>query len=136
MGADRRRSGERLQVLRVRIGGSRELPDIGEIAQGLDAARGGTGANRYEMPREATHAKDALGIGGRRDRAFDQREIVRSSHHPPRRLGEISDVECPGDAKELVLAVKKAQLAAVARGEFPHCQARADTARHVRSPEG
>ena len=123
------------KIFGVRIDGSGEFADIGEVPQGLDAARGGAGANRHQMPRETTHAQDAFGIGGRRNRAFDQREIVRSAHHPPRRFREIGDVELLGDGEQFVLAIEQAQLAAVAGSEFPHCQARAGAARHVRSPE-
>ena len=135
MSADRRRGGERLQIFRVRIDGGGEFADIGEVPQRLDPACGGAGADRHQTAGETTHAQNALGIGRRRDRAFHQREIVRPAHHPPRRLGEIGDVELCGDCEQFVLAVEQAQLAAVARSEFPHREARAGTACHVRSPE-
>src|SRR5271156_2870980 len=60
MGADRRRGRECLQIFGMRIDGSSEFADIGEVPQSLDAARRGASANRYQMPRETTHPQDTV----------------------------------------------------------------------------
>jgi hypothetical protein len=46
MGADRRRGRQRRDVLRLGVHGGHEVVDVVEVAQRLDAARGGAGADR------------------------------------------------------------------------------------------
>ena len=72
--------------------------------------------------RRAADMVDALGVVRRGDRAFDQRQVVAAFHDRARRLREIGDVHRAGESQQLVLAVEQAELAAVARGEFPDGQ--------------
>ena len=121
---DRRGSAQRLDVVGPRIDDRGELAHVLEIAQCLDAARGRARADGDEMLRGATDLMNALGIVRRRDRAFDERQVVWPAHHGARRLDEVRDFDLARDGQQLVFAIEQRELAAVARGELPHGQLR------------
>src|SRR5208337_535441 len=104
-----------------------------EIAQRLDAAGCGAGANRHQEFGGAPNAVDPLGIVRRGDRAFHQRKVVRTFRHRARGFGEIGDFDRVGDREEFVLAVQQAQLTTVAGGELPDRELGFANG-HVRSP--
>ena len=132
---DRGRGRERVDIVGPRIDDGRVFLHIREVAQRLDAAGGRAGADGDERARALAHFADALGIVRRGDRAFDQREIVAPFDGAAGRLGKIGDLDRAGDGEQFVLAVEQAELAAVARGEFPDGEPRlALLRRHVRSP--
>ena len=97
----------------------RELVHVGEVAQRLDPAGGRAGADRDERLRGAPDLLDPLGVVRRRDRALDEREVVRPVRHRARRLAEVGDVDRAGERQQLVLEVEQRELAAVAGGELP-----------------
>ena len=126
---DRSRRGQRRDVGRRRVHDREEVVDGREVAQRLDAARGGAGADRDQRARCTPDLLDALGIVRGRDRALDQREVVGPADGPARGLEEVGDLDLAGDLQQLVLAVEQGELAAVARGELPDGEPR--LARHA-----
>ena len=116
---DRRRGRERGDELRRGVDEARELLDVGEVPQRLDAARSRAGTDRDERLRDAAHLLDPLRVVRRRDRALDDGEVVRPFDLGARRLEEGGDLHLAGDRQQLVLAVEQRQLAAVAGGELP-----------------
>ncbi len=124
VGRDRRRGCKRRDVLRRRVDDPQEIADVGEVAQRLDAAGRGAGADRDQVLRRAPHLPDPLGVVRRRDRALDERQVVGAFDRCARCFEEVRDLDLAGKRKELVLAVEQRELAAVARGELPDCQLR------------
>ncbi len=90
-----------------------------KIAQRLDAAGGGAGADGDQRTRLPPHRVQTFGIVRRGDGAFDQRHVIGAAHDAARGFGEIGDVDRSGDRQQLVLAVEQRKLAAVAGGELP-----------------
>ena len=82
--------------------------DIGEVAERLDAAGGGAGADGDQRLRLAAHLPDALGVMRRGDRPLDQRQVVGPLDDGARRLGEVGDLDRAGDREQLVLAIEQA----------------------------
>ena len=122
---DRGRARQGRDVLRVGVDDRAELGDVGEVAQRLDAAGGGAGADRDHPARHLADLLDPLELVGGGDRALDQRHVVRALHHRPGGLGEVGDLDRAGEWDQLVLAVEQGQLAAVARRELPDRELRA-----------
>ena len=110
---------ERRQVLGVGVDDRAELLDVGPVAQRLDAAAGGAGADGDHELGHLADLVDPLDVLRRGDRALDERDVVRALDHGAGGLGEVGDVDGLGDAQQLVLAVEQAELAAVAGGELP-----------------
>src|SRR6185369_6899219 len=96
-----------------------EVVDVAEVSERLDPARRRARADRDEHLRLAAHALYALGVVRRRDRPFDEREVVGAADDGARGLRKVRDLDLGGDGEQLVLAVEQAQLAAVARRELP-----------------
>ena len=69
---DRARAIERADVLGGGVDGGHELLHVAEIPQRLDAAGGGTGADRDQVARGASYGMDALGVVRGGDRSLDQ----------------------------------------------------------------
>ena len=65
-----------------------------------------------------------LGVLGGRDRALDEREVVRPFDDAARRLEEVGDLDLAGEREQLVLAVEERELATVAGRELPHRELR------------
>ena len=57
---------------------------------------------------------DPFGVVWGRDRALDQRQVVRSFDNLARGLREVGDVDNAGDIEKKVLDVENAQLAPIA----------------------
>jgi hypothetical protein len=72
VGADRRRRLKRADVVGLRVDERGEGLDVGEVAQRLDAAGVGAGADRDERAGLAPDLADALRVVARRDRPLDQ----------------------------------------------------------------
>src|SRR5262245_7663374 len=72
----RRRGGERADVVGPRIDRRHEAGDIGVVAERLNTAGRGTGADRDQGPRSPSHLADAFHVMGRGHRALDQRQII------------------------------------------------------------
>src|SRR5579875_552470 len=69
------------------------------------------------------------------DRAFDQGEVVMSLHFASRCLREIGNLQKACDRQQLVFAVEKAELAAIAGCKLPDSEPRLALRRgHLRSP--
>ena len=100
------------------VDGADELVDVLPVAQGLDAAGGGAGADGDQLVAVAADLLDAAGVVVGGDGAFDQADVVGALQHGPAGFGEVGDVDGAGDAEEFVLGVEEAELAAVAGGEL------------------
>src|SRR3990172_547357 len=122
---DRRRGGERVDVLGRRVHRRGELAHVGEVPERLDPAGGGAGPDRDQPARLLAHLLDAGGVVGGGDRALDERDVVRAFHHLARSLEEVRDLELARDREQLLLAVEERQLAAVAGGELEDRELRA-----------
>jgi hypothetical protein len=96
-----------------------ELVDRGEVAQGLDAAGGGAGADRHQVPGDPTDLLDPLGIVRRRHRALDERDVVGTIDDRRGGFQEVGDLDGARHLEQLVLAVEQGELAAVTGGELP-----------------
>ena len=131
---DRRRGGQRLDIVRPRIDGGDVVVDIGEIAQRLDAAGRGAGADGDQKFRLLAHFKDALRVVLRRDRAFDQGKIVRPLRDGARCFREIRDLDRAGDREQFILAIEQGKLASVAGRELPDREPGTRACRHVKPP--
>ena len=68
---------------------------------------------------DAAHLLDPLGVVRGRDRALDEREVVRPLDDAARRLAEVGELDRARDREQLVLEVEQRELAAVAGGELP-----------------
>ena len=130
---DRGRGRERVDVFGSRVDDGRQLGHVPEVAQRLDAAGGGAGADRHQPARLAPDLLDPLGVVGRRDRALDQRQIVGPPDLGAGRFHEIGDLDRAREGQQLVLAVEQAELAAIAGGELPDRELRPPRC-HLRSP--
>src|ERR1019366_2500664 len=74
---DRRGLAQRGQVVGRGVDGARELGDVREVPERLDAARGRTRPDRDQGPRLAPDLVDALGVVRRRDGALDEGDVIR-----------------------------------------------------------
>src|SRR5512133_1612441 len=109
-----RRVAQRGDVLRAGVDGRHEFVDVGEVAQGLDAAGRGACADGDEPARAGADLADARGLLGGRHRPLDARQVVLTLDPFEAGLREIGDVELAAEREQLVLAVQERQLAAVA----------------------
>ena len=69
-------------------------------------AGGGAGADGDQDLR-MPDLVDPFGVVRRRDRAFDERQVVRAFDHRPRGLGEIGDLDRAGHGQQFVFAVQQ-----------------------------
>ena len=99
VGRNRRRCRERADVFGRGINGGDELVHVGEIAQSLNAAVRGAGADGDQVLRLPPYLANALGIVLGGDRALDQRQIVGAILHGARRFQEIGDLDRAGEAR-------------------------------------
>ncbi len=121
---DGRRGVEGGEERRRGVDDAQELFDVAEVAQRLDAAGGGAGADGDQEAGLAPHLLDALDVLGGGDRALDQGHVVGAGHRGAGRLEEVGDLQLLGHGEQLVLAVQQRELAAVAAGELPHGERR------------
>ena len=121
---DRRRVGQGRDELRLRVDDREELLDVAEVAQGLDAAGRRARADRHEPLRRGSHLADARRVCRGRDRALDEREVVRSGGVRAAGLEEVRQLHLAGQREQLVFAVEQRELATVARRELPHRERR------------
>ena len=80
---DRRRGLERGDELGARVDERDPLLHVGEVAQRLDPARRRAGADRDQQPRLLADLVDPLGVVRGRDRALDERDVVRARRPRP-----------------------------------------------------
>src|SRR5689334_3534803 len=78
---DRRRGGERVDEVGLRVYGLGELTHVAEIAQRLDPTGGGARADGDQSARLATHRVQTRRVVRRGDRAFHQRHVIRPAHN-------------------------------------------------------
>jgi acylphosphatase len=95
------------------------VADVGAVAQRLDAAGGGAGAQRDELARAGPDIADALQVVSGGDRSFDERDVVVVEQLGRPGFEEHADVERGGEVEQFVFAVEHGQLATVARRELP-----------------
>jgi hypothetical protein len=119
---DRGRAVECGQVGRMGVDHREELPDVGEVAQRLDATAGRARPDRDQRARGGPHLLDPLGVTRGRDRSLDEADVVGALDHRPRGLREVRHLHPLGHCEQLVLAVEQGQLAAVAGRELPDRQ--------------
>ena len=116
--------GQGLDVVGPRVDHGRELGDIGEVAQRLDAAGGGAGPDRDQHTGLLADLADPALVGRGGDRALYQGHVIGAADDGAGGLGEGGDPHLLGQGQQLVLAVEQRELAAVAGGELPDRQAR------------
>ncbi len=125
---------QRLDILGPRIDNGGIFLDISKISQRLNTASRRARPNGDEPARTLTDLANALGVVGRGYRAFDQGEVIAAANGGAHRFRKVSDLHGAGDSKQLILTVKQAELAAVARGEFPDRKSRPSLGyRHLQS---
>ena len=124
VGRDRRGRFQRADKLRAGVDIAGELVDVGPVAQGLNSARGRTGANGDQVFAVPAHALDALLFVGRGDAPFDQADVVRRRQLAAAGFEKIGDLDGPHQVQQLVFQVEELQLAAVTTGELENRQFR------------
>ena len=67
---------------------------------------------------------DALGVGGRRNRTFDQRHVEWPTFNMARGFKEVRDPQLAGHGQQFIFAIEKRKLAAIARSKFEYGQTR------------
>ena len=87
------RGGEGGAIVGMRLDQSCLVGHVGEVAQGLDACRRGTGADGDGRFGLGPDLADAGGVVGGGDGAFDQREVIGAVAGDFGRLDELGDVE-------------------------------------------
>ncbi len=94
------------------------LVRLGKVAQGLDAAGGGAGAQGDQVFALGAHFLDPFGFVGRGDRAFDDADVVRAGFDGPGGFQEIGNVHRRGQVEQFIFQVEQRKLAAVAGGKL------------------
>ena len=95
-----------------------------QVAQRLQAARGGAGADGDQETAVGAHTLDALEFVGRGDAAFDEGDVHLGLRIHRAGLGEMRDIHQPAERQQVFAQVQEGQLAAVAGGELVHRDAR------------
>ena len=134
MVGDGGRGRQRVDIVRMGVDRAGECLDIGEVAQRLDAARGGAGADRDQGLRLGPDLADPLGIMRGGDRPLDQRDVIGPVGHRAGRFEKLRDVERAGDCQQLVLAIE--DLEAGSRRRTRTSTPRAWDGPSLRSPSG
>src|SRR5208337_4402825 len=119
MGRQRRGLFQGLDVFRMGVDCLNEIVNVLEVAQGLDAAGAGAGAEGHQVFGVPAYLFNEFGIVGGGDGAVHQGQVVGALAHGPGGLDEKGQFHLVGDGQQLVFAVQERQLAAVAGGEFP-----------------
>ena len=90
-----------------------------KFLQRLNPASRGACTDGHERLRHAADLTDSLGVVRRRNRALDERQIVRAANPCARRLQKLRDLDRARHGEQFVFAVQETQLAAVAGSELP-----------------
>ena len=102
----------------MRIDGLGIFVRVGKVAQGLDAAGGGAGAQGDQELALCAHFLDPFGFVRRGDRAFDDADVVRAGFDRAGGFEEVGDVHGGGQVEQFIFQVEQGKLAAVAGGEL------------------
>lgn len=116
--ADRRRRRQRGDELGLGVDGRAEGLVVAPVAQRLDPAGGGAGADGDQEPRLLAQFPDPGQVLRRADRPLDEQDVERPDGAGGRGLGELDDVELLADGEQLVFEIEQLQLAAVTRCEL------------------
>src|ERR1035441_884517 len=112
---------QRIDVFRGGVHGPNKFIHILPVAQGLDAAGGGTGPNGDQRLRLPPNLLDAFGIVVGGNRSFHQCDVIRPLAHGTGGLGKIRNVKGAGYAQQFIFRVEQTQLATVAGSQLEDC---------------
>ncbi len=115
-------SREGIDDLGLGIDAAGQFAEVSAVAQGLNAAGGGTGAHGHQGLGDPADFLNASGVMGCGDGAFHQRNLIAALGHVARGFREIGDLHQSGDGQQIILTIQQAKLAAVAGGELPDGQ--------------
>ncbi len=93
---------------------------IVHVAERLQTAGGGAGANGDHKTAVLTHPPDALELMRSGDAALDKGDVYLRLRIEKTRLGKVDDVDQTVELQQRLTGVEKSQLTAVAGAEFMH----------------